>query len=130
MTKLDGFAIGPVKAGFHIDFQRDAKCHDVLHFVADEFGEVVDFALGNFEDELVVNLEEQFARAIVSCLRRRWMASIASLIMSAAEPWMTLLTAVRSGSVSGLAARAVGAGARAGRRGGRLGLRGGGRGSC
>ena len=29
------------------------------------------------------------------------MASIASLIMSAAEPWMTLLTAVRSGRVSG-----------------------------
>ena len=36
------------------------------------------------------------------------MASMASLIMSAAEPWMTLLTAVRSGRVERAAAGVVG----------------------
>ena len=54
-------AIGPVAAGFEVDFEGYGKGKDAGHFLADEVLHGFEFVRRDVEDEFVVDLEEHFA---------------------------------------------------------------------
>lgn len=55
------FAFAPVVSGSDVDFEGDFEGHGVAHFMADHIGVGFESGLGGFEDEFIVDLEEEFA---------------------------------------------------------------------
>ena len=51
----------PGSAGPDRDRQRHLHLDGVAHLVADEFGELLEFPVGHFEDQFVVHLEQHAA---------------------------------------------------------------------
>ena len=49
--------VAPVRAGFHIDDQRDAQRVDLLHGGADEGAQAIEFFGRRFEEQFVVHLQ-------------------------------------------------------------------------
>lgn len=61
MRITDSFAVGPVAAGFEVDFEGDREGEDAGHFLADEGLHDFEFVGWDVEDEFVVDLEKHFA---------------------------------------------------------------------
>ena len=90
-------AIRPIVSRFQIDFQRHGQLHHARHFVGHELRQVIELVRAGLRRPVRRGFAAASARPIFRRRSRRWMSIIASLIRSAAEPWMTVLIAVRSG---------------------------------
>ena len=107
------FADKPVTADADVRGERGLERERVDHLLADELLDRRDLDLGHLEQQLVVDLQHEPAPR-PSSRSRRCTRSIASLMMSAAVPWITELTASRSPSerTCQFAARSSGIGRR------------------
>ena len=85
----------PVVADADVDGQRRVERIGAAHLLADEIAHGRSLHLGDLEQELVVHLEDEPGGAAL-LTQRRWIATMAALITSAAVPCMTKLTASRS----------------------------------
>ena len=54
----DRFALGPIQTGFDVDLQRRFQLGGFGHFLFDKLGEAFLFVGWEFEDELIVNLQQ------------------------------------------------------------------------
>ena len=90
-------AVGPIVSRFQVDFQRHVELHHARHFVAHQVAPIASSSSGGTSKINSSWICSNIRAADRSVRSRRWMAIMASLIRSAAEPWMTVLIAVRSG---------------------------------
>ena len=85
----------PCLAGAYLGRQGDAVMHNVFHFLFQDALYLIALCLGRLDDQLIVDLQKQAGLQLFS--RRRCQTwTIASLMMSAAVPWIGVLRAIRS----------------------------------
>ena len=106
--------VEPVRADADVDLERRVELVGGAHLAPHQLGRAVHLLRRALEEQLVVDLQDEAGLVPRSPRSARWQRTIATLMMSAAVPWITVLTASRSPRrrVLGLPERSSGIGRR------------------